>query len=212
MHHPEDRCASEATLRYAAQHGDSVDVDVHRNIARVADSTLEHSLPQNMPLRDPILRASVMHNIDPKPLAAVGVQETHLGADYLGPSIGYNKTTHRGDVAPDSPGGHGYGPFQLDDGKRNGNPGLPQGELDRVAGDPYHAADKAAKLLSEYLKLTHGNVSEALHLYNAGRLDVPTSTTDWGPQIGSLSYEDSTLRYYGEIALQARSHDVGHAR
>lgn len=72
-------------------------------------------LPRDMPLRHPILRASVIHNIDPQLLAAVGVQETHLGADYLGATPAHYKSTHRGDVESDSPRGHGYGPFQLDD-------------------------------------------------------------------------------------------------
>ncbi|MBD5656743.1 MAG: hypothetical protein IAI50_16410 [Candidatus Eremiobacteraeota bacterium] len=191
-------------MRYAAKHDDSVTIDVHDGVARVTDPTLEHRLPQNMPLREPILQAAVKHDIDPVLLAAVGVQETHLGADYLGSSFGYNKATHRGDIEPDSKGGHRYGPWQYDDQKRAGDVPRPQAELDRIASDPYYAADKAASMLNESLAQTNGNVKDALHLYNSGSLAVPSRTTDWGPSVGKLHYEESAMRYYGEIVRESQ--------
>ncbi len=139
-----------ATLRYAAEHGDSVKIDVHNGVS------------------------------------AVGVQETHLGADYLGKSEpDYNTTTHRGDVEADSPNGHGYGPFQLDDRSHS------LADLQRAASDPYFAADKAASMLADNIASakTAGSadpISDALHVYNAGKLSTPSSPTDWGPDIGSL--------------------------
>jgi hypothetical protein len=187
------------TMEYAAKHNDQVKIDVHGGVSSVRDIRLEHSLPANMPLREPILQAAMKHDIDPKLLAAVGVQETHLGADYLGASSGYDKTTHRGDADRESPGGHGYGPFQLDDQKRGGNPGRPQAILDKAASDPYYAADVAAGMLAQNLQKHGGDVSKALHDYNAGSADVPSTTTDWGPKIGKIPYEDSTLRYYDQI-------------
>jgi hypothetical protein len=102
-------------MQYAAHHGDSVKIDFHHGTMSVTDPTIERTLPRDIPLRDPILRASLIHNIDSQLLAAVGVQETNLGADYLGATPAHYKPTHRGDVESDSPGGHGYGPFQLDD-------------------------------------------------------------------------------------------------
>jgi hypothetical protein len=204
--HSKDPAYFEATLRYAAERGDSVRIGRSgEGDMSVLDPALEHRLPQDIPLREPMLRASVMHNIDPVLLAAVGVQESRLGAGYMGSSarIGYNPITHRGDVEPDSPGGHGYGPFQYDDQKRGHHLGRPQAELDRVARDPYYAADKAAGMLADNLAKTNGNVSEALHLYNAGNLITPTSRTEWGPGIGYLPYEDSTMRFYAQIQERA---------
>jgi hypothetical protein len=210
--HSKDPAYFEATMKYAADRGDSVNIGFRDGETHVRDAALEHRLPQDMPLRDPILRASVMHNIDPVLLAAVGIQETHLGADYMGSSIGYDKTTHRGDVEADSPGGHGYGPFQYDDQKRGDNPGRAQADLDRVAADPYYAADKAAGMLASSLQQTGGNVRNALHLYNAGSLSTPSTTTDWG-SLGKLPYEDSALKYYGEVQQAAGlSVQQGHTR
>jgi hypothetical protein len=159
----------------------------------VRDGALEHRLPQEMPLRDPILRTSVMHNIDPVLLAAVGVQETKLGANYMGSSEpDYNMKTHRGDRESDSPGGHGYGPFQLDDRSHT------QAECNRAASDPYYAADEAAEMLSQNLTAYNGDVKSALHVYNSGSLSTPTSPTDWG-SLGQLSYPDSTMRFYDQV-------------
>jgi hypothetical protein len=197
------------TIRYAADHKDSVKIDMHGGIASVRDPALERSLPQNMPLRDPILHAAVKHNIDPVLLAAVGVQETHLGADYLGKTPDHYKATHRGDVEADSPGGHGYGPFQMDDAKRRGETALPQPYLDRIARDPYFAANEAAQHLAGNLRDAQNAHSanperDALHLYNAGSMSRESTRTEWGPPVGSLSYEDSALRYRAEIESQVR--------
>jgi hypothetical protein len=207
--HAENPKLFRETMEYAAKHKDSVKIDVHDGVSSVRDIRLEHSLPANMPLREPILQAAMKHDIDPKLLAAVGVQETHLGADYLGASGGYDKTTHRGDADSESPGGHGYGPFQLDDQKRGGNPGRPQAMLDKAASDPYYAADVAAGMLAQNLQKHGGDVSKALHDYNAGSPDVPSTTTDWGPKIGKLPYEDSTLRYYDQIDAKLQHEQKG---
>lgn len=201
--HAKDPEYFSATMRYAAEHGDSVKIDFHHNVASVRDPSLERSLPLDIPLRDPILRASVINNIDPVLLAAVGMQETDLGR-----SPYYNQKTHRGDVEPDSAQGHGYGPFQYDDQKRYGEKGRPQAELDRVASDPYYAAQKAAEMLDANLKQTNGNVSDALHLYNAGSLSTPSTLTDLGSQ-GKVSYEDSTLIHYSSIQQEA-TREQGH--
>ncbi len=113
--HAKDTEYFAGTLRYAANQRDSVKIDFHHGVMSVSDPALERTLPRDMPLRDLILRAAVIHNIDSQLLAAVGVQETNLGADYLGATPAHYKSTHWGDVESDSPGGHGYGPFQLDD-------------------------------------------------------------------------------------------------
>jgi hypothetical protein len=204
--HAEDPKLFRETMEYAAKHKDSVKLDVHDGVAGVRDLRLEHSLPANMPLREPILQAAMKHDIDPKLLAAVGVQETHLANDYMGASAGYDKKTQRGD------GGHGYGPFQYDDQKSGINPGRPQETLDKVASDPYFAADMAAGILAKNLAHHKGDVSKALHDYNAGSPGNASSTTDWGPKIGQLHYEDSALRYYGQIEAQVQREQKGPQR
>jgi hypothetical protein len=198
--HSKDPEYFSATMHHAADHGDSVKIDYHHGIMSVTDPALERTLPRDMPLRDPILRASVIHNIDPTLLAAVGTQETNLGGHYLGDSTSfYNMTTHRGDREPDSPGGHGYGPWQYDDQKRTGLVPRPQDVLDRVARDPYYAADLAAGMLSDSLKNNDGNVRAALQEYNTGSATRLGAARDWGPEIGQLHYADSTLRFKSEI-------------
>ncbi len=188
------------TLRYAAEHGDSVKLDVHHNVARVTDPNREAKLPHEIPYRDAILAASIKHTIDPTLLAAVGTQETNLGGHYLGDSTSfYNTTTHRGDREPDSPGGHGYGIWQYDDQKRRGDAGRTQETLDHVARDPYYAADVAAGMLATSLQNNNGNVRAALQEYNSGIAADLGATRDWGPSIGTLHYADSTLRFKSEI-------------
>ncbi len=39
-------------------------------------------------------------------------------------------------------------------------------------------------MLGTNLERSHGNVRDALHLYNAPDLNTPTTTTDWGPALG----------------------------
>jgi hypothetical protein len=70
-------------------------------------------------------------------------------------------------------------------------------------------------MMVDNLAATKGDVSQALHLYNAGKLATPSATTDWGPQIGSLPYENSAMRYLGEIQSQTTKsweHDTGLGR
>jgi hypothetical protein len=198
------------TMRYAADHGDSVRIDMHNNTTRVTDPALEAKLPRDMPYRDEIFAASLKHKIDPTLLAAVGTQETNLGGHYLGDSTGfYNTTTHRGDREPDSPGGHGYGIWQYDDQKRDGMPGRPQSTLDRVARDPAYAADLAAGMLATSLHNHSGDVRSALQEYNTGHADQLGAPRDWGPDVGQLHYADSTLRFKSEIEASVnREHSL----
>ncbi len=189
-------------------------IDGHNGVTRVTDPTFERKLPFDIPLREPILEAAMKNGVDPAYLAAIGVQETHLGADYLGATTAHYKSTHRGDVEDDSVGGHGYGPFQKDDQKRFGQSGLPQSELDRIARDPYYAADVAAKDLAQNIKAADGNLTEAFHLYNAGTLTQRSSTTDWGPTERNVPYEDSTMRYLHQVQNTAarEAPTLGHSR
>lgn len=131
-----------------------------------------------------IAAAAQRHHLDPLLLAAVAQQETQFGRllDRSG----------RGDH------GHGYGIFQLDDQRRHGNPGRPQAELDAVVRDPAHAADVAAQTLSHNLAVRHGNVREALQMYNTGRPDRLGTTARW-PDGEVLHYADSVLRHEREL-------------
>ena len=78
----------------------SATIDVN-GVACATDPTLEHRLPQNMPLRDPILLSdrAILRCWPP------ATPKRFTSGGYLGPSIGHNKTTHRGRVEPDLPGG-----------------------------------------------------------------------------------------------------------
>ena len=86
--HSNDRELFEATIRYAAEHGDSVKIDVHGGVARVNDPTFDRKILFDIPLREPILQAAMKNGVDPAYLASLGVQETHLGTNYLGATTG----------------------------------------------------------------------------------------------------------------------------
>jgi hypothetical protein len=60
-------------------------------------------------------------------------------------------------------------------------------------------------MMADNLAATKGNVSEALHLYNAGTLTRPSTTTDLGPLLGALPYEDSASRYLQQVQSQTVS-------
>ncbi len=77
--HSKDPELFEATIRYAAEHGDSVKIDGHKGGTFVRDPALEARLPHDFPFRDIVMRAAVTHGLDPRILGAVGMQESGMG-------------------------------------------------------------------------------------------------------------------------------------
>ena len=147
-------------------------------------------LPPGFPHRDAILEAAAEYGLDPVLLAAVGEQESNMGATLNG--------GHRGDGDASVPLGHGYGIWQLDDRRRPGMAGRPAALLSAVASDPFTAAKVAAAMLHDNLQARDGNVREALAMYNAGSPYALGTAREWPD--GRLYYADSVLRYYHSIA------------
>ena len=146
-------------------------------------------LPANFPHRDAILEAAAEYGLDPVLLAAVGEQESNMGAAL--------NSEHRGDADASAPPGHGYGIWQLDDQRRPGMAGRPFALLSAVANDPFTAAKVAAAMLRDNLHARGGNVREALQMYNAGSPYALGTARNWSD--GKLYYADSVLRYYHSI-------------
>ena len=125
-----------------------------------------------------IAAAARRHGLDPRLLAAVAAQET--GGP--GSSSGRN-------VVGD--GGHGHGVFQIDDRS------WPFAKT-ASAMDPARNADAAATILAGNLRQTHGDVREALSLYNTGSPSAAGTSTTWADG-RSLGYADSVLRHEASL-------------
>jgi hypothetical protein len=126
---------------------------------------------RGVPFAAQITAAAARYHLDPKLLAAVGLQETGLH-----------------NVVGD--GGHGHGVFQIDDRWH-------AFAKSAAAMDPGENADYAAAMLSGLLKRYGGNVHAALSAYNAGSPDATGTLTDWhGTLVG---YADSVLLRYQKL-------------
>jgi hypothetical protein len=89
-------------MQYAAERGDSVTIDIHHDAAHVGDPALEARLPLDFPYRDITMRAAVTHDVDPRILGAVGMQESGIGkgensdpVTKLGADQGYHSMADR---------------------------------------------------------------------------------------------------------------------
>jgi hypothetical protein len=157
----------------------------------MADSTT-NPLP-GIPYGAEIAAAAERHHLDPVLLAAVAQQESQFGRLLT--------KDGRGDY------GHGYGIFQLDDQRRPGLTPRPQADLDRAVRDPAYAADRAAQMLSDNLAARHGNMHEALSMYNAGSPHA-TGTKTYFPEDGvTRGYADAVEHRAGIL----REH-IAHAK
>jgi RHS repeat-associated protein len=156
------------------------------------------TLPATLPHAREIEAAARAHSIDPLLLAAVGIQESNLGRGL--------DANQRGDR------GHGRGIFQLDDQNRPGQHPRDPALLHAVETDPARAADVAAGMLAHNLQVRHGNVQEALSMYNAGNPHAPGTLTRWrNPQTGRyemVPYAQSVLRHVAELRAQATQQDA----
>ena len=137
--------------------------------------------------RDEIYQAAKAHGVDPLLLAAQGAQESGGPAS----NSGNNVKQH---------GGGGRGVFQIDEGTYRG--------WLKSHGDGMNVrqnANKAASIDAANLRRTHGDVAKAMHLYNAGNLAHPSSTTRF-PDGTVRSYEDAVEQHYHMLGeLQAKS-------
>ncbi|MBV8579508.1 MAG: transglycosylase SLT domain-containing protein [Candidatus Eremiobacteraeota bacterium] len=142
-----------------------------------------------------IAAAAARYHLDPVLLAAVAQQESDFGR-----ALDRNG---RGDH------GHGYGIFQLDDQNRPGQTPRAQAELDRAASDPAYAADVAARMLSDNLRIRHGNMHEALSMYNAGSPHAVGTRTRF-PDGEILGYADAVERRVGSLRAQINRRHAHH--
>jgi len=126
------------TMRYAAQTGDSVNIDVRGGHSNVVDPTLEQRLPRDFPFRNEIMHASVKHNLDPLILAAVGEQESGMGK-----GVNYDAVTKLGADKT------GHGMWQMDESAHS------LADCIRAGNDPMFAADRAAEQLAQGIQ-DHG--------------------------------------------------------
>lgn len=112
--------------------------------------------------------AARRHGIDPEILRAVGMQETGLGTSSVyDPVHGTSRT----------PGNLGHGIWQLDPAS-----GASQADLMRAAKDPAFAADRAASMLSGYIKQHNGDLRAALEAYNGGGKGYADSVLAYMPR------------------------------
>jgi len=152
--HSKDPELFEATIRYAAEHGDSVKIDGHKGGTFVRDPALEARLPHDFPFRDIVMRAAVTHGLDPRILGAVGMQESGMGK-----GAGYDPVTKLG------ADGTGHGMWQMDEGYHS------MADCIRAGNDVTFAANKAAENLA-------GNIAQngrdmSIQLYNGGDKTMP---------------------------------------
>ena len=96
-------------------------------------------------------------------------------------------------------GGGGHGVFQIDSGTYKGS-------LDEHhnGADVQENADKAAEIDAQNLKRTHGNVDDAMHLYNAGHLGGLTKQTKF-PDGPTLDYPAAVQQHRKMLEDDAKS-------
>jgi hypothetical protein len=155
--HSKDPEMFAATMQYAADHGDSVKIDVHHGVSRVTDANLESRLPQDFPFRDVVMRAAVTHDLDPRILGAVGMQESGMGK-----GENYDPITKLG------ADGHGHGMWQLDDRFPTEHP---MADCIRAGNDPVFAANTAADMLSKQIAKDGRDLG--IQRYNGDYPDLP---------------------------------------
>lgn len=115
-----------------------------------------------------IQAAARRHGISPELLRAVGMQETGLGTSAVyDPVHGTSRTK----------GNLGHGIWQLDPAS-----GASEEELARAAKDPAFAADRAASMLSDFIKRNNGDVRAGLEAYNGGGKGYADSVLSYMPR------------------------------
>jgi hypothetical protein len=141
-------------MQYAAERGDSVTIDIHHDAAHVGDPALEARLPLDFPYRDIMMRAAVTHDVDPRILGAVGMQESGIG-----------KGENSDPVTKLGADGAGHGLWQMDQGYHS------MADCLRAGNDVRFAANKAAEQLA-------GNIAQygrdmGIQQYNGEYADMP---------------------------------------
>jgi len=126
-------------------------------------------IPASVRYRDAIYKAATAHGVDPLLMAAQAAQESGGPTSNSGSNIVQR-------------GGGGHGLYQIDSGT--------YGEWLKTHHNGLNVqenANKAAEIDAQNLKVTGGNVGDAMHLYNAGHLGGATTQTTF-PDGQTLSY------------------------